>query len=37
MTKDAQGIETRIEVSDLAKGVEFDADMFKIAPLAWVE
>ena len=37
VTKDAQGIETRIEVSDLAKGVELDADIFKIAPRAWVE
>ncbi len=36
-TKDAQGIETRVEVSDLAKGVELDAEMFKIAPHAWVE
>ena len=37
VTKDAQGIETRIEVSDLAKGVELDAEMFKIAPPGWVE
>ena len=37
VTKDAQGIETRIEVSDLAKGVELDAEMFKIAPHGWVE
>jgi outer membrane lipoprotein-sorting protein len=36
-TKDAQGVETRVEVSDLAKGVQLDADLFKIAPLAWVE
>ena len=34
VTKDAEGIETRIEVSDLAKGVEFDAEMFKITPRA---
>ena len=37
VTKDAQGIETRVEISDLAKGVEFDAEMFKIKPVAWVE
>ena len=37
VTKDAQGIETRIEVSDLAKGVELDAELFKITPRAWVE
>jgi outer membrane lipoprotein-sorting protein len=37
VTKDAQGIDTRVEISDLAKGVEFDADLFKIKPLAWVE
>jgi len=36
-TKDAEGIETRIEVSDLAKGVELDAEIFKIASYAWVE
>ena len=37
VTKDAEGIETRVEISDLAKGVEFDADLFKIKPLAWAE
>jgi outer membrane lipoprotein-sorting protein len=37
VTKDAQGIETRVEVSDLAKGVELDADIFKIIPRAWAE
>ena len=37
VTKDAQGIDTRVEISDLAKGVEFDADLFKIKPLAWAE
>ena len=37
VAKDAQGVETRIEVSDLAKGVELDAEIFKIAPRAWVE
>ena len=35
--KDAQGIETRIEVSDLAQGVELDPELFTIRPLAWVE
>ena len=33
VAKDAQGIETRIEVSDLAKGVDLDADLFKIKAL----
>ena len=37
VTKDAQGIDTRVEISDLAKRVEFDADLFKIKPLAWAE
>ena len=37
VTRDAQGIDTRVEISDLAKGVEFDTDLFKIKPLAWVE
>ena len=37
VTKDAEGIETRVEISDLAKGVEFEADLFKIKALAWVE
>ena len=36
-TKDAQGIETRVEVSDLAKGVQLDAELFKIAPVGWKE
>jgi outer membrane lipoprotein-sorting protein len=36
-TKDAQGIETRVEVSDLAKGVQLDAELFKIAPVRWNE
>jgi outer membrane lipoprotein-sorting protein len=36
-TKDAQGIETRIEVSDLAKGVQLDAELFKITPVGWKE
>ena len=34
-TKNAQGIETRVEVSDLAKGVQLDAELFKIAPVLW--
>ena len=37
VTRDAQGIDTRVEISDLAKGVEFDTDLFKIKPLAWAE
>jgi len=36
-TKDAQGIETRVEVSDLARGVQLDAELFKIAPVRWNE
>jgi outer membrane lipoprotein-sorting protein len=36
-TKDAQGVETRVELSNLAEGVQLDAEMFKIAPRAWVE
>jgi outer membrane lipoprotein-sorting protein len=36
-TKDAQGIDTRVEVSDLAKGVQLDAEMFTIKAIAWVE
>ena len=37
VTRDAQGVDTRVEVSDLAKGVQLDADMFKIAPVGWKE
>ena len=37
VTRDAQGLDTRVEVSDLTKGVQLDADMFKIAPLGWKE
>jgi outer membrane lipoprotein-sorting protein len=37
VTRDALGVDTRIEVSDLAKGVHLDAGMFKIAPPGWVE
>ena len=33
VTRDAQGVDTRVEVSDLAKGVQLDADMFKIVPV----
>ena len=36
-TKDAQGIDTRVEVSDLVKGVQLDAELFKITPPGWVE
>jgi outer membrane lipoprotein-sorting protein len=36
-TKDAQGVETRIDVSDLAKDVQLDAEIFKIAPHGWAE
>jgi outer membrane lipoprotein-sorting protein len=37
VTRDAQGVDTRVEVSDLAKGVQLDADQFKIGPLGWKE
>jgi outer membrane lipoprotein-sorting protein len=30
VTRDAQGLKTRVEVSDLAKSVELDSDLFKI-------
>ena len=36
-TKDAQGIETRVELSNLAKAVQLDAEMFKITPVGWKE
>jgi outer membrane lipoprotein-sorting protein len=36
-TKDAQGVDTRVEVSDLANGVQLDAEIFKIAPHGWAE
>ena len=36
-TKDAQGIDTLVEISDLAKGVQLDAELFKIAPVGWKE
>ncbi len=32
-TTDAQGLDTRVEVSELAKGEELDADLFKIQPV----
>ena len=32
VTRDALGVETRVEVSDLAKGVQLDAGLFKITP-----
>jgi outer membrane lipoprotein-sorting protein len=34
-TKDAQGIETRVELSNLGKAVQLDAEMFKITPVGW--
>jgi Outer membrane lipoprotein carrier protein LolA len=37
VTRDAQGVDTRVEVSDLAKSVELDADLFKITPPGWVK
>ena len=33
VTKDAQGLDTRVEVSDLAKSVELDRDLFRIRAL----
>ena len=36
-TKDAQGIETRVELSNVAKAVQLDAQMFKITPAGWKE
>jgi outer membrane lipoprotein-sorting protein len=37
VTRDAVGGDTRVEVSDLVKGVQLDADLFKIAPVGWKE
>jgi outer membrane lipoprotein-sorting protein len=37
VTKDAEGIDTRVEISDLAEAVQLDADMFKITPIGWEE
>jgi outer membrane lipoprotein-sorting protein len=33
VTRDAQGLKTRVEVSDLAKSGELDANLFKIQPV----
>jgi outer membrane lipoprotein-sorting protein len=33
VTKDAQGVETRVEISNLDKTANLDGDLFKIAPL----
>ncbi len=33
VTKDAQGLNTRVEVSDLAKSMELDGNLFKIKPV----
>ncbi len=35
VTRDAQGLATRVEVSDLAKGVQLDADLFTIKAVRW--
>jgi outer membrane lipoprotein-sorting protein len=35
--KDAEGVETRIEISDLAKDVQLGPEMFKVVRLAWSE
>ena len=32
VTKDAEGVDTRVEISDLAEAVQLDAEMFKITP-----
>ena len=37
VTRDARGVDTRVEVSDLANGIQLDASMFKITPPGWVE
>ena len=37
VTKDADGIDTRVEISDLAQAVQLDAEMFKITPIGWKE
>jgi outer membrane lipoprotein-sorting protein len=36
-TKNGDGIETRIDVSDLVEGVQLDADLFKIGARSWSE
>jgi outer membrane lipoprotein-sorting protein len=33
VTRDAQGLDTRVEVSDLAKSVDLDGDLFRIKPV----
>jgi hypothetical protein len=33
VTRDAQGGDKRVEVSDLVKGVQLDAELFKIGPI----
>ncbi len=33
VTRDAQGLKTRVEVSDLEKSVDLDGDLFKIKPI----
>jgi outer membrane lipoprotein-sorting protein len=33
VTKDAQGLNTRVQVSDLSKSVELDPDLFRIKPV----
>jgi hypothetical protein len=33
VTKDAQGIETRLEILNLDKTANLDGDLFKIGPL----
>jgi outer membrane lipoprotein-sorting protein len=37
VTRDALGVDTRVEVSDLAKGVQLDAKLFKITQPGRVE
>lgn len=33
VTRDAQGLDTRVQVSDLSKSVDLDGDLFKIKPI----
>lgn len=33
VTRDAQGLDTRVELSDLAKSVDLDGDLFRIKPV----
>ena len=37
VTRDALGVDTRVELSDLANGVQLDAKLFKITQPGWVE